>query len=60
MRVGKAKDAAELLGVHINRVYEMAQRDEIPQLRRVGPELRFDMDALEAWLRGDAEEAKSA
>jgi len=29
-------------------------------LRRVGPELRFDMDALEAWLRGDAEEAKSA
>lgn len=60
MRVGKARDAAELLGVHINRVYEMAQRDEIPQLRRVGPELRFDMDALEAWLRGDAEEAKSA
>jgi len=30
MRVGKARDAAELLGVHINRVYEMAQRDEIP------------------------------
>jgi len=57
MRVGKAKDAAELLGVHVNRVYEMAQTGEIPSLRRVGPELRFDMDALEAWLRGETEEA---
>jgi excisionase family DNA binding protein len=53
VRVGKAKDAAKLLGVHLNKVYEMAQRGEIPQLHRVGPELRFDMDALEAWLRGE-------
>jgi excisionase family DNA binding protein len=55
MRVGNAKDAAKLLRVHVNRVYEMAQAGELPQLRRVGPELRFDMDELEAWLRGDRE-----
>jgi excisionase family DNA binding protein len=51
MRVGKAADAAALLGCHVNKVYAMAQRNEIPSLRRIGPELRFDMDELEAWMR---------
>jgi excisionase family DNA binding protein len=61
IRVGTAKDAAALLKVSVDHLYEMAQRGEIPQLRRVGPELRFDMDELEAWLRtpAPATEARS-
>lgn len=53
MRIGKARDAAELLGVHVNKIYEMAQTGEIPTLRRVGPELRFDMEELERWLEAE-------
>lgn len=51
IRIGKAGDVARILGVHVNKVYEMAQADEIPQLRRIGPELRFDMDEIAKWMR---------
>ena len=53
MRVGTAKEAAELLRVSIDHLYDLAQRDEIPTLRKIGPQLRFDMDELERWLRGE-------
>lgn len=55
MRVGKASEVAALLRVHVDQVYAMAQAGELPQLRRVGPELRFDLDEIEAWLRGEVE-----
>lgn len=42
-----------MLAVHINTVYRMAQTGELPTLHRIGPRLRFDLDAIEAWLRGD-------
>jgi excisionase family DNA binding protein len=51
MKVGTPKEVAALLGVHINTVYRMAQTGELPTLRRVGPQLRFDLDAIEAWLK---------
>jgi predicted DNA-binding transcriptional regulator AlpA len=34
----------------------MAQKGELPQLRRIGPELRFDLDEVEKWLRDEAAE----
>lgn len=52
MRVGTVKDACQLLLCSDDKVYEMAAAGEIPTLRRVGGQLRFDMDALESWLRG--------
>lgn len=55
MRVGKAQDAAALLLITQDEVYKKAQRGELPQLRRVGGQLRFDMDILEAWLRGEVD-----
>jgi len=55
MRVGRARDAAELLLITVDEVYKKAQRDELPQLRRVGGQLRFDMDVLEAWMRGEVD-----
>jgi excisionase family DNA binding protein len=56
MRVGKASDVAQLLRVNIDTVYTMAQKGELPQLRRIGPELRFDLDEVEKWLRDEAAE----
>ncbi len=51
LRVGTADEVAALLRVSVRTVRDMAQAKEIPVLRRVGPKLRFDMDAVEAWLR---------
>jgi excisionase family DNA binding protein len=45
------KDVAEQLGIHINTVYSMAQRGDIPVAFHVGPRLRFDMDAVMQALR---------
>ena len=51
MRVGTAKDVAEMIGVSLNTVYQLAQAGEIPVLRRIGPRLRFDLDQVEEWMR---------
>jgi excisionase family DNA binding protein len=40
------KDVAAALGVHINTVYSMAQRGDIPVAFRIGPRIRFDLDAV--------------
>ena len=55
MRVGTAKQVAELLQVRVETVYSMAQSGELPTLRRIGPRLRFDLDAVEAWMREPAQ-----
>jgi excisionase family DNA binding protein len=52
------QQVAETLGVHINTVYALAQRGEIPVLFHVGPRIRFDMDAVLAALK--AREGSSA
>jgi excisionase family DNA binding protein len=54
MRIGTPKEVATLLGVHINTVYALAQKGEIPTLRRIGPRLRFDLDQIESWMRGQS------
>ncbi|HEV8450549.1 MAG TPA: helix-turn-helix domain-containing protein [Gaiellales bacterium] len=56
MRIGTARDVAELLQVRVETVYAMAQAGELPQLRRVGVRLRFDLDRVEEWMReGEAQ-----
>lgn len=57
VRVATANEVAELLRVSPATVYRMAQAGELPTLSRVGPLLRFDLDAVEAWLRCDSVEA---
>jgi excisionase family DNA binding protein len=59
MRVGTAKDAATLLRVSDDQVYRLVARGEIPTLRRIGGQLRFDMDRLEQWLQETEAEAPS-
>lgn len=54
LRVGTAQDVAELLHVSVDQVYRLAQTGELPTLRRIGPRLRFDLDAVEAWMRQEA------
>lgn len=51
MRVGTASDVATLLKLRKETVYRMAQTGELPSLRRLGPRLRFDLDAIEAWMQ---------
>jgi excisionase family DNA binding protein len=40
------QEVAAKLGVHVNTVYSMAQRGEIPVAFHVGPRLRFDLDEV--------------
>lgn len=51
LRVGTAKDVARLIGASLNTVYALAAAGDIPTLRKIGPRLRFDLDAIEAWMR---------
>lgn len=50
--VMSARDAAALLGLSINTVYELVGRQEIPH-RRIGRTIRFSRPALLRWLEGD-------
>lgn len=54
MRVGRVQDVMELLLCSDDTVYRLVAEGQIPTLRRVGGQLRFDLDAVEKWLRGDA------
>lgn len=48
-RIVGVKPVAELIDVKPSRVYELAQQDLIPHIR-MGRQLRFDLDKVEAWL----------
>ena len=45
----RAEKVAELLGVSTFRIYEMARLGLLPAVR-MGRQLRFDPDALRAWI----------
>jgi excisionase family DNA binding protein len=51
VRVGTVKDVMALLLCSDDTVYELAANGEIPTLRRIGSQLRFDLDEVESWLR---------
>jgi excisionase family DNA binding protein len=59
MRVGKVRDVTALLLCSDDTVYELAANGELPTLRRVGSQLRFDLDQVEAWLREDTTSSSS-
>jgi excisionase family DNA binding protein len=45
----KAGDVAELLGLHVKYVYELARKGAIPSYQ-IGGALRFDRGELATWL----------
>ena len=55
MRVGTVRDVMSLLLCSDDTVYDLAASGELPTLRRIGSHLRFDLDQVEDWLRGDHE-----
>lgn len=52
-----AKDVATFLKVSRSWVYERAQKGELP-CRRIGALLRFEPEAIRAWVRGEKPDAK--
>jgi excisionase family DNA binding protein len=44
--------AAKLLGLGLNTIYEAAGRGEIPH-RRIGRRILFSREAILAWLKGN-------
>ncbi len=49
MKVLLAGEVAELLKVPVPRVYELAREGRIPHVR-IGRQVRFRQEAMEAWL----------
>lgn len=58
MRLLLAPEAAALLRVTENRVYELAKRGMIPHAR-IGRQLRFDEAKLLAWLEAGGSPVKA-
>jgi excisionase family DNA binding protein len=52
-------EVAELMGVHRNTVYKLANEGQIPCVR-VRDRILFHKDVIEAWLRGEYNLAKQA
>jgi len=46
----KTKFVAALLGVHPHDVYQLVRTGGLPAIRVGARRLRFDLDAVEAWL----------
>jgi len=44
-----ASDVANRLGISTNRVYDLARMKLLPVVR-IGRQVRFDGDAIEAWI----------
>ena len=47
----KAQEVAERLSLPKARVYTLAREGRIPGVLRLGSQIRFDPQALEAWIR---------
>lgn len=48
-----AEHIAELLNITRKAVYKMAERGEIPGVRKYGRRLRFRRDDIKIWLLGN-------
>jgi excisionase family DNA binding protein len=53
-------EAARFLGLSINTVYVRCRAGEIPHLRLSAGTIRFDLDALKAWLEANSHGPKVA
>jgi excisionase family DNA binding protein len=47
--LGRVEAVAERLDAPAYRIYELVRRDLIPHVR-IGRSVRFDMEAIEAWI----------
>lgn len=54
-RLGTAKAVADRLDVDTSTVYDLARKQILPGTVRVGRSVRFDLDALEAWIAAGGE-----
>lgn len=48
-KLTSAEPVAEMLGVKVHRVYDLARQDLIPHVK-LGRQVRFDLEKVEAWL----------
>lgn len=48
--LGTADDVAAILNTPLSSVYEKGRRGQLPGVVRLGRSMRFDLDALEAWI----------
>ena len=46
-----AKEVSKLFQIHLHTVYRMVCQKMIPFMRKRGVGLRFDREALEAWIK---------
>ena len=51
MRLVNAKQAAEVLGLRLPRLYELARMRVVPFVRFGPKQIRFDPDALAEWSK---------
>ncbi len=51
MKIFLANEIAQILRVPKGRVYELARQGRLPAIR-IGRQVRFREDAVEAWLSG--------
>lgn len=60
MRLITAKEASEILGVRLARLYELVRLKVVPHVRLGRRQIRFDVEVLTAWSKsgGSAETKK--
>jgi excisionase family DNA binding protein len=51
VRLINAKQAAEILGLRLPRLYELTRMKVIPFVRFGRKQIRFDVDALGEWVK---------
>ena len=53
MKLGTAKDGAQILGIKEGRIYEMIRTGLLPLgvVVHLGRQIRIDEDALRAWIQ---------
>jgi excisionase family DNA binding protein len=51
MRLITAKEASEILGVRLARLYELVRLKVVPYVRLGPRQIRFDVEVLTAWSK---------
>lgn len=50
-----APELAQLLGLSRSRIYEMAARNELPGMVRIGGYIKFDRETINHWWRAQVD-----
>jgi excisionase family DNA binding protein len=54
MKLITAKQASEMLGLRLPRLYELTRSKKVPFVRFGDRQIRFDPDVLTAWIEQEA------